>query len=508
MTKTRNDGEKILTPLTISKEEKDPQVEENEPLSGYFIHDSDNEDNEIVESTKEYKIEELDILALAIKQDRLATKKLLQVWRDYQKNKVNLESLREKLSLQNTSAEYKGTNAVWWLARNAKNSDTYAYLIKNLITEKVLTAEHLAAQCQGSKFTGTSALFWITRKHYTHIKPYLVMMANTKLITEAQLQAQYNPTSVVDTKIKQYRGYNVFDLMVENIFKNSTITYAIIILLRYELESSNVITNRVISDRVAGLIHKNLSHQFIKEDNNNVNGIKPTILALHMILYSHGRSLIENNEDSPAASIIKKFNDDVINLLIGVCPSPLLERFETNISNAEWESLADVLINQILPQQTYHFFEPNLMLLPKYTLNICDLQFFNFYLKKHLLPLARKQALDQSIDSFIKRSEKLVNEVILDLPGDNVAVIKKTMSTFAEVIKLSLSNYFEANPTNLIDRAMQKNITAHIMAEFTKEVIPHGKEFTIDSVQKILIKCSNPAVLENEYKKSDVVRPK
>lgn len=51
---------------------------------------------------------------------------------------------------------------------------------------------------------------------------------------------------------------------------------------------------------------------------------------------------------------------------------------------------------------------------------------------------------------------------------------------------------------------MQKNITAQIMAEFSKNIILQGKKFNVALVQEILVKYSQTELLENKDKKSRI----
>lgn len=82
MSHTRTaDEEKTPASLTISVEKIEDQADlEKEPLSGSFSCESEPEDDDIPDSTEEFKTDSLDVLALAMQQDKTAIQQLKQLF--------------------------------------------------------------------------------------------------------------------------------------------------------------------------------------------------------------------------------------------------------------------------------------------------------------------------------------------------------------------------------------------------------------------------------------------
>jgi len=474
---------------TLSVEVQSELELEHEPVSGTYLYDSDPEDNNLPDIGEYKSNPSIDVLSLAMKQDDDAIKQLTRLLEDLKEGKQDIATIKEKFSLQCQSEEHRGTNAAWWLARSFNNERSNLRLFYKFYQIGVLTKEQLAATCQGSKFTGTNPLFWITCKYSKQIYlPILPRLIKDKFITQSQLQAQY--TGIDDCpEANRYCGYTVADMMVAKVVE-SHLANNFLYLLEYErFQQQKPLTANLFTDNIYEIV-KHLNAETAQD-----TALKECILAVHMILVAGGHSLIRNNSESFAASIIHEFDNHVIDLLTAMLPPPIRDVVtlpsvvSDSIGLREMEGgiLKELLLNKILLMRNapgHWFFKGKPTFLPEFTTYISKLGFFKSYIKNHLVPLAEKRLLDKSMDSFIDSTEKLVKEIVPRSSSEDKS--EDVMVNFKNVMRTGMESYFMAHLGTIITRETQKNITAKIMTYFTKEVITGDKKFSSEVVQKIL----------------------
>lgn len=484
----------MATARTLTEKKEEKLYEDVEIPSSYFI-DSDEEDG--IEVEDEYKHPSMDVLEFCKNNDLAAVRRLLN---NLESKKITVEELQEKFSIQCQDEEYKGTNGVWWLVRHRIYSKQALILLSKLARKKVITSEHLSQPCQGTRYTGVNALFWIVCKYGG---PKETSFDNafrdiSGLITEEHLKAQFHG---VDTKyydefdITQYRGFTVLDVMI-----SKKISDRFIMLLEKETvgDKSKVITSSVLTDRVSDLF--NDAHLSAEQANYDLN--KTCILAVHMILSTNGRSLNLNHSHSRAANIIQEFDNHILNLLMGVLPPPIrdvtVDTVSGRASDAEGiRRVDDDLFYKLLVNNIFNVKGPkitlwtqSLAILPNSVIPISRLSFFKSYIQQRLLPIAKEQCLEQSKTAFVDNTARLVRSAILDLPGGWKILTKELMDNFKEVMKIALDRFFKENPYSVINRDMQKKITAHIMAAITTELSSNTPKFNANLVVEIILKIT------------------